>query len=237
MKTIILGDTHGRSFWKLISETEKWDKFIFIGDYFDSYNEFTAVEQLKNFDEICEFKRKNKDKVIMLTGNHEYHYLKGAPMGEMYSGYQHGAAPNIQFALEDAIKEGLLQMCHIEGEYCFTHAGVTKTWCKDNEVDVKNLEQSINDLFKYKPESFRFNGRDGYGDDITQSPIWVRPQSLYNDGLKEYTHVVGHTGVPRINLPKGERSGMILIDALEKSREYLIINDGVPEVGKIDQKS
>ncbi len=243
MKTIVVGDTHGRSFWKFISETEKWDKFIFIGDYFDAYQDFTAIDQLKNFDEICEFKRKNKEKVIMLVGNHDFHYMKAA-VGERYSGYQNGASPNIQIALEDAMKEGLLQMCHVDGEYCFTHAGVTKTWMTSvgyypapGEEHVTRqylpVQDFINEVFKYKPLSFRFQGHDMYGDDPTQSPIWVRPQSLYNDMLTQFTHVIGHTQVPKINIPKGERSGMLLIDTLGSSKEYLIITDGVPSVGKV----
>ncbi len=37
MKTIVIGDIHGRTSWKDIIEKEQtWDKVIFIGDYFDS---------------------------------------------------------------------------------------------------------------------------------------------------------------------------------------------------------
>ena len=42
-KTIVLGDTHGRSQWKLITHQENADRVIFIGDYFDSYD-LSAVE-------------------------------------------------------------------------------------------------------------------------------------------------------------------------------------------------
>ena len=31
MKTVVLGDTHGRSFWKLITHKENPDRVIFIG--------------------------------------------------------------------------------------------------------------------------------------------------------------------------------------------------------------
>ena len=51
MKTIVLGDTHGRSQWKLIVNMEKADQVIFIGDYFDSYD-LTAADQMYNFKEI-----------------------------------------------------------------------------------------------------------------------------------------------------------------------------------------
>ncbi len=35
-KTLVLGDTHGRSNWKLAIHQEQPDRVIFIGDYFDS---------------------------------------------------------------------------------------------------------------------------------------------------------------------------------------------------------
>ena len=38
-KVIVLGDTHGRDIWKKIVEANPdADLFIFIGDYFDSFN-------------------------------------------------------------------------------------------------------------------------------------------------------------------------------------------------------
>jgi len=38
MKTITIGDLHGKDYWKNI-DIEKYDKVIFLGDYVDSFNE------------------------------------------------------------------------------------------------------------------------------------------------------------------------------------------------------
>ena len=38
MKTILIGDIHGRSIWKRIVADEKPDRVVFIGDYFDSFD-------------------------------------------------------------------------------------------------------------------------------------------------------------------------------------------------------
>ena len=70
MKTVIIGDTHGRSIWKLIVNQEQdADRIIFIGDYFDSF-EISGVEQIQNFKEIIEYKKTSGKEVIMLIGNH-----------------------------------------------------------------------------------------------------------------------------------------------------------------------
>ena len=55
MKTVVIGDIHGRSVWKLIVNMEKPDKVIFIGDYFDSFD-IKGVDQLSNFQDIIAFK-------------------------------------------------------------------------------------------------------------------------------------------------------------------------------------
>ena len=54
-KTLVLGDTHGRSNWKLAIHQEQPDRVIFIGDYFDSF-EFSGVEQIDNFKQIIQYK-------------------------------------------------------------------------------------------------------------------------------------------------------------------------------------
>lgn len=73
--TIVLGDTHGQNKWKKIIEANKdADEVIFIGDYFDSFT-IPFSEQLSNFVDILNYKTDNKDKVVLLLGNHDYQYL------------------------------------------------------------------------------------------------------------------------------------------------------------------
>ena len=38
MKTLLLGDIHGRNIWKEIIKKETPDRVVFIGDYFDSFD-------------------------------------------------------------------------------------------------------------------------------------------------------------------------------------------------------
>ena len=60
MKTIVLGDIHGRNVWKDIVFQEEADRVIFIGDYFDSFD-IGPADQMFNFKEIIEFKEKSGD--------------------------------------------------------------------------------------------------------------------------------------------------------------------------------
>lgn len=243
-KVIALGDTHGRSVWKeIIAKESDADMIIFMGDYFDTHSGgYSGNRQIENFKDIMAFKRANMDKVILLIGNHDFHYMKG--VNETYSKHQPKYADDIQKVLHEALDENLLQMCCILGKYIFTHAGVTKTWLK-NSLDLDDapnkvlgvLETYINDLFSNSIEKFKFTmgtNFDPSGDDITQPPIWVRPLSLYRDKLSDVIYVVGHTSAKVLDITKVDNFNMILIDTLgNQTPEYLILIDGVPSVGKI----
>lgn len=228
MKIVALGDTHGRMNWKEIVNKNNFDKIIFIGDYFDSRENISSARQKKNFKEILSFKKGNKDKVILLIGNHDFHYLEIT--GDTYSGYQPRQQSAFCELLQPAVDEGLLQMCFKYNNLLFSHAGLTKTWCNMHQVQVTSIEESVNTLFKQKPEAFEFAlGRtnNSSGDDPEQSPIWVRPTSLLEDRLDTYIQVVGHTVHQQLNIS----DKAIFIDTLGTTGEYLVYEDGKFLVG------
>ena len=78
-KLLLISDVHGRSFWKDAIEKhfDECNKVIFLGDYLDAYpdEEITRKQERDNFAEILKLKENNKDKVILLLGNHCYHYI------------------------------------------------------------------------------------------------------------------------------------------------------------------
>lgn len=235
MKTVFIGDIHGRDSWKKIVAQENPDRVVFIGDYFDSFN-IGAAEQMHNFKEIIEYKEtsftndgqldQHKTHVIMLIGNHDYHYYPG---GETYSGYQHGAAPAIRQLLEE--NKHHLQMCYQMGNILCSHAGIGHNWLVEQEkYESGNIADFVNDIWKYKPVRFIFYGFDPYGDSKTQTPIWIRPASLLGGNKhtflkEEYIQIAGHTSVRVIDI-EGKATGgrYYFIDALEIGQ--FLIHDG-----------
>ncbi len=230
MRIIALGDIHGRTIWEQIIAKEKFDKVVFIGDYFDTFEDISAEQQKENFKEILAYKKANMDKVVLLFGNHDYHYLGSST--ESYEGYQSWQKTDIQELLHPAIDAELLQMCFVWQNMLFTHAGVTQTWCDNNLIQREFIEESINELFKFKPNSFKFTGgknRSFFGDDVEQTPIWVRPRSLMKDRIEGFIQVVGHTAYENLIIS----DDVIFIDTLGTSGEYLIWDDFKFSVGKI----
>jgi len=222
-KIIAIGDLHGRDDWKKILEKEQdYDHVVFIGDYFDSWD-LSAKVQMENFKQICALKDLNQDKITLLYGNHDLQYMVE---GEVYSGHQGKYAPFYNTLLSD--NEDFFQWAYEEDGFLFTHAGVTNKWCEVNSIDKDNLVESINQT---NPNAFGFKHGgtfDRSGDDIHQSPCWVRPLSLLIDGVKEYKQVVGHT--QKREIQHISPNDLWFIDV---PGSYLVIENGEGEVRDI----
>ena len=238
-RTVVIGDLHGRSDWKLaIHQEEPVDRVIFMGDYFDSFS-ISGVEQIDNFKQIIKYKENSPQvEVVMLIGNHCHHYFPEVGYTGT-SGYQSGVGHAITQVVDENRQH--LQMAYGFGEYLFTHAGVSPRfmdqvfgkdgWSKETVV------RDLNELFKYKPKSFKFNGFDPHGDSQEQTPIWIRPGSLmsinkkHDKGLKkDYIQIVGHTRMREIDIIGSDKytgGRYYFIDTMETSGDYLIIEDGV----------
>jgi len=241
MKTVIIGDVHGRDQWKqIVAQENDADRFVFLGDYFDSFD-ISAVEQMHNFKEIVEFKQTIGEEVIMLIGNHDYHYFP--EIGDSStSGYQTRMAPSIKQLVDENRKH--LQVAHRIGKFVFSHAGISSEWLDDTITDwtEENMVDKINELFKYTPLSLDYRsfkmfsatewaGASGYGNETYQGPMWIRPKALMEANKKtlrkKIIQVVGHTHQNEID-KEGKATGgrYYFVDVQETSQEYMIITDG-----------
>ena len=230
MKVIAIGDIHGRNTWEKIS-TENFDYFIFIGDYFDPYEDIPIEEEIDNFKQIINFKKKFPEKVILLFGNHDFHYLNSTK--QKYSRYNFDFHTLIDEVVELAMDEKLFQMCFQYEHYLFSHAGITKTWLEKSALKSdENLVENINNLLYENPQVFEFRqlkDSKSNGNNIYQSPIWVRPESLEKDALEKVVHVIGHSKKPYITF----QNNIIFIDVLKTTQEYLCIENDTISPKKI----
>ncbi|MDR2607772.1 MAG: metallophosphoesterase [Treponema sp.] len=188
LKRLVMGDVHGRDFWKRHLEKD-FSEFYILGDYFDSFDvpfEF----QLKNFLELCKAARTDS-RIKLCLGNHDYHYLKNIFRQE-YSGFQARKVPQIREALEENMD--LIKVLYvIENRIIISHAGVSTTFMEQMKSHGVHKPEDINSSFLQDRNILTFSGRNNYGDDVTQSPIWIRPASLIKDHLAGYSQIVGHT--------------------------------------------
>ena len=231
MKILAIGDIHGLDVWKTIVEKEEYDVCVFVGDYFDSFD-VSVKKQIDNFKDIVKFKKNFEEEgdIILLTGNHDLHYLLNDPM-ERYSGFNHHFMVDIKEALDEATPN-MLRAYEAEG-FLFTHAGVTKTWCDANGVNQDSPVEDINNL---PLEAFGFNhdrDKSNCGEHKSQGPMWVRPQSLKEDIIPIYRQVVGHTrhATPVIDgnpilIDSLWNGFFVTIDTISNEIKYIKVHEG-----------
>lgn len=222
MKILVLGDIHGRTIWKQIVEKENPDKVIFLGDYVSTHEDIDAIQQIDNLEEILKFKKSNSDKVILLRGNHDTQHL-GYEWAEC-SGYNYNVAQYMQQEVKEEFLENT-QWIYREGNIIFSHAGVSKVWMMNN--DLQHVDQ-INELspskvFGFTPDSFF----DYCGTSKTQPPTWIRLKELVRYGIDNYIQVVGHTPIAKIcNVNEELKLDGVDVWACDcLPKEYLIIED------------
>ena len=237
-KIVVIGDIHGRAIWKkIIDDNPDADKFIFLGDYFDSHEKkYHPTRQLYNFNDILNTQKElGEDKIILLLGNHDYHYMNYM---EKYSGYNQTTYFNVHVPLMDAYNDGKIKIIHIEDNFLFSHAGVSKYWL--DEISGVSDIMLINDPEIFDHRSLEWNayvGYDNYGDTISNSPIWIRPYSLTNNKIDGYAQIVGHTSIPEDKMDEnfysmGEKYGVYLNDLLP--HHYMIIENNIVKYEKIE---
>lgn len=222
MRILAIGDVHGRKKWEALQK-EEVDKVVFIGDYFDHFH-ISQLEQINNFEKILDWKRKEPNKVELLFGNHDYHYLLYGKV--QYSGYK--SNPLISQLINDAVKDDLLKVTWIYDNYLFSHAGLSNKFMTYLKGDGFEL-QDLNDLLKVKPNILGF-GKYGwpmsdYGDDPEQGPLWIRPNSLRESPYGGWVQVVGHSVQQYLRI----EGNLTLIDVPD-TNEVLEIKDGLRSV-------
>ena len=190
MKALVLPDIHSRSFWK--ETVDKWTgQIIFLGDYIDPYS-FEWPDELPNpvnsLLEILDFKDCNQERVTLLLGNHDFHYL--------FNGYNGSRLDFINWdALHQIYNEDkeFFQIAKQIDDTLFTHAGVSKDWLKRHDLKLPETDADIylNEIYKASPEIFWEMSWERGGIDKTGSPIWHDVREFDVD--ETHFQVFGHT--------------------------------------------
>ena len=191
LKIAVICDIHQSIFWrKIIDQTDDFDKIIFLGDEFDSWDNIWPL-QMDNAQDIINFKKEFPDKVDLCWSNHAISYF----LDERCSGHQNKNA----FVIENFYNKNksLYNVMYVYDNWIFSHAGVSAKWMKSCGINDIN---EINQLFTDAPDYFRWIGPDGYGNNANEGPLWIRPDALVNNYVTGFNQVAGHTEytLPRI---------------------------------------
>lgn len=232
MEVTAIGDIHGRDNWKSIIEITDTEHVVFAWDYFDSPS-VSGNDQLHNFLEILEFQGQTNRRVTLLLGNHDFHYFPNNPQEYSWYGVNNIDVRNVWKLLQETMNDWKVQVVRQIDNVLYSHAGVTNEWCDDHDVNIGDIQESINTVFVQNSSYFQFLYESKKGpyrsweedwNDTFQSPLWVRPQSLERDAIKWIKQIVGHTQQACVTLSHSEQ--IAYIDTLGRSGEYLLVEDG-----------
>ncbi len=208
-KILIIPDIHGRKFWKEDEVQVAWDNsdhVVFLGDYLDPYPRegIAWSEAWDNFMEIIEAKEKEPEKVTLLLGNHDYHYMFSEILGFKGSRFNYEAArETTEFFLK---RLDLFQLAWSitnarDITFLFTHAGIVKSWLTSNKLVPPATKKVAAWLNKFLSSDIKrlmtlwdvSQERGGWS--ISGSPIWADKQEhQWNDWRKGKVYqIFGHT--------------------------------------------
>jgi hypothetical protein len=222
LKIVIIPDVHQNSrFCNYILDKEKnVDRYIFLGDFFDS---FRSPPEVDGFEEACEYlkylvlEHPQKDKFIFLLGNHDASYFynnnkscrTSAALTPNYhcSGVTKSKVSTFRKCFFDkGLKDDFLfdhfKLAHKEEEWTFSHAGIMISHLPyGQKVDTFINETCREALIRFRELSHPHNyllTQVGYyrgGNSAIGGLLWCDWRSDFVASSDIGKQVVGHTTV------------------------------------------
>ena len=200
-RLIIVPDVHGRDFWRETIAKYPGEEYIFLGDYLDPYGDegITDAEAFGGLEDIIRFKKEHPDKVTLLWGNHDLHYLYPELMGSRYD-FDH-AERNAHLLWDH---QTLFQMAYETTaggkRFLFSHAGIGMQWILNSFpalLDQAITAELLNDLTGYPPFMSALEDISIYrgGDKAYGSMVWadVHEHIEQKNQIPGFVQVFGHT--------------------------------------------
>lgn len=180
MRTLVVGDIHGKASAVEQALAADVDHVVFLGDYLDSFTN-SVEDHIKCLRLVLQAQREGK--ATALRGNHEMSY-----MGLICGGYNHETASIIKNDPDLDLEE--LVPYHWEQGFLLTHAGVSNRMLKHRKQTVDEyLEKgAFTQIGAYR------GGRDPYG-----GLYWCDWRHDF-DPVPGVPQIVGHTHATGIRM-------------------------------------
>lgn len=221
MKTVTIGDVHGRNDWKkAVYQMDDDDNptacllgngidmAIFLGDYVDSFDK-SSLDILTNLKEIVQLKKDYPNNVILLLGNHDVAYIR---QDFRISGFRFDMMHDLHELFQK--NRDLFQMAYQHENVLWTHAGVHKGWWRmyikpvitgkkkerfsDMLSDCKNEADFLNLMYAFEYDPLYLVSFYRGGISTVGGPFWADRKEVYSKPLEGFHQVVGHTPVDDI---------------------------------------
>ena len=203
---VIIPDVHGRDFWRDAVRDNPDGEFLFLGDYLDPYEleGISEAEAFRGLEDILEFKKDHPDRVTLLWGNHDLHYMYPELMGSRYD-FENAERNAHMFWDHQELFKIAYETWAAGKRFLFSHAGVGMGWIRQNFPALLAEEVNatlLNDLVGHTAFMSALEDVSPYrgGDKEYGSLIWadIHEQSDLENQFPGVIQVFGHTllGLP-----------------------------------------
>ena len=237
----IIPDVHQTIHFMKMVETNinHLDKLVFLGDYVDHWYSnlwwhICEHNPINIINKIIDYKQKYPKKIELLLGNHCLSYLSQNPISKKVSGHQHEHDSEIAQAYLNNIS--LFKIAVEYNGWVISHAGFSKTWVtSQKERGFKQEQENIIDwcnkmLLEQNFHYFDWTGHlSPSGDEVTQTPTWIRPFSLIKDSYFN-NQLVGHSETEFAPIfVKDKTTNLILVDSPEHTVYFELDTQNPPK--------
>jgi len=180
---------------------------------------FVSDENIvRNLQDIIEFKKSNKDKVILLMGNHDVTYIKDFTHFEC-SG--HNRSLEVMLSPIFTGNKDLFRAAYATDDVLFTHAGVNSLYLE--KYEYSNNPTEIADKLNKEFNNYDDNAHIFLSWDYRPGPFWQRPGSLKYAEPLNFWQVVGHTDTKEVKFDI--KYNICYADCLNFTNQFIIVNE------------
>jgi hypothetical protein len=225
-RILTIPDTHARTNWygAIDKHFDSVDKVVFLGDYCDPYFLASYRHILGELNKIISLKKEYPDKVELLIGNHDIHYIDNSSRAERYDFHLYSRLHKI---FMDNLS--LFKMAYQDSNYLWTHAGVSVHWFnKYQDIfaehyglndDDTNLGDVFNKMFRSPDEDIlcevgNIRMRKEYDENWTGGILWADKSETIDSYMPEYHQIVGHSQVQFVTRIGDKDSSITYCDTL-----------------------
>lgn len=243
----IIPDVHQTThFIKMVEDNiNRLDKLVFLGDYVDNWLEkiwwhIPEHNPVNTINKVVSYKQKYPNKIDLLLGNHCLSYLSKNPKSKLVSGHQHEHDTEIAQAFLNNIKHFKIAV-EYDG-WVISHAGFSNTWVNNQkekgfDPDKETIIDWCNKMLLEKNfHYFDWTGRlSPSGDEVTQTPTWIRPFSLMKDSYFN-NQLVGHSETKLAPIfVTNKKTNLILVDSPEHTCYFELDTKNPPKFETVEK--
>ena len=179
MRYYIVPDVHGRLFYQdpiKQALSEKDSHIVFLGDYIDPYphEHITPDEAFERFKDIISLKKLNPNKITLLIGNHDLHYIDGSRRGCRMD-YRNKSEIVSLFKNNIELFEYVKFITVNEKNFILSHAGFHYNWIREYSDKLGMFREDWEDFSEEKCiDFFNFSFLSSFDwNEMSKDPKWL----------------------------------------------------------------